>query len=397
MAIKNVCSKIAAILESNNNQILASQKNDIQVYTKFQVLFNLKSSNPLEARIIEIILGHAMAAEKLGPGAFDETIKQILNKFCRLSETLSETAYSPIPYPASLADVKELVYKKVKDVDESLMHMLDEALALAGFGGRIVIEKSNTNTSSVELSRGYSFDVTPGWSLSSKLLNAKSFVIDGYIESVSEVHHVLEACSEAKEPAVIFARGFSNDVLHTLRINYDRGTLKLIPIIVRFDLEGINMVNDITAVTGCDMVSCNKGDLISSIKYETAPVIQSIIVYPNKVVIQNEKTSQAVASQINFLRKKRNEATVVEDVGKLYDKRIRSLSPNHVIIRIPETKDFVRYSQTIDSALRTIKSAVDHGLIRQEGTLLPYSSKIAASVHSMRCHETLTGIGAVLL
>jgi hypothetical protein len=297
---------------------------------------------------------------------------------------------------AAVDDIEKIVINNLEKSDKKASSMLREALALAGFGGRILVEKTSNLTPSVELVRGYTFETQPAWSVSTRLDEARVFVIDGYIESVSEIHQLLLAASEAKETAVMFVRGLSEEVIHTLRINYDRGTLKLIPVLVKFDLDGINTVNDIAIVSGCNLISSNKGDLISSIKYEEAPRLKSVIVYPNKVVIHHDETSRNVSSHVATLRKKRSEPSVVDDVGNLYDKRIRSLSPNHVIIRLTNDKDYVRISQAIDVALRTIKAIVDHGVLNDRGILMPYSTKIASVIHASKCHETLTNLGSII-
>jgi hypothetical protein len=142
------------------------------------------------------------------------------------------------------------------------------------------------------------------------------------------------------------------------------------------------------------MLSSNKGDLISAIKFEDAPRIDSILIYPTKIVIQHNKTSNAVAAQVKMLRAKREKIDIIEDVGSLHDKRIRSLSPNHVIIRIPNNKDFVRISQTIDIALRTMRSLVDHG-VSEDG--IPMTIKLASTLHTEKCIKLISSLGAIII
>ena len=390
-ALLSVTSRLKSFLNEVKSDVLVAATDRVLLHTRYQFIFNLKFEKRLERQLFELILNHAMEAEKLGPGAFDKTIESLLNGLPRKKEQSQIVARQ-----TSLQDVEDIVIKQVSMVDEALASMLREALKLAGFGGRIIVEKTHSQTPSVELSRGYNFEVSPAWSLSTKLEAPRAFVIDGYIEQVSEIHHLLEATVEAKEPAVLFVRGLSEEVLHTLRVNFDRGTLKMVPIVVKFDLEGINSINDIAVATGCDLVSCNKGDLISAIKFENAPIVSSVVVYPGKVVVQHEKTSKAVASHISFLRKKRAQDTTVEDVGVLYDKRIRALSPSHVVIKLPDAKDYVKKSQTIDIALRTLRSMVDHGVIDKNGTVMPSSTLFAVDLFSSRCHETISDLGTII-
>jgi len=354
-----------------------------------QLINQLKLNDKCQKKIIDLTLTHAMLAEKISPGSFKETIKIIFSSFSN----------------SSIKDIDNKIESRAatrKDVDKFLSHHYDnvvssivnDAINLAGYGGKIIIEKSTSNVSSVELCRGYTFEVTSPLNITVRLEKPRLCVIDGYIESVSEIHHILEFASEKKDTLVIFARGFSNDVLHTLKINYDRGTLKVIPVIVNFDLEGINSVNDISVVSGANLVSSNKGDLISAINYDNIPFVDNVLVYPNKIVIQNSSTFQSVNSHINFLKNKRIES--VDDVQKLLDKRIRSLSPNHVVIRIPDGKDFVITSQLIDNCLRTIKSITDYGVYDVGSNIIPATTHVISTLYAKKCVDLIKSINTMI-
>ena len=362
----------------------------LMLHTRLQAIFDIRLVDPVQAQLFELILTHALAAERMGPGAFDECINRVIMAL-RGQNLLyhDDVIYARCP---NNADIEEILL----GLDVTVSNVLRSALQLAGFCGRIIIEKTHGPKASVELCRGYNFDVSPTWQLSLNLEHPRVFIIDGYIEQVSEVHHLLEAASNANEYVVIFARGMSDDVLHTLRVNYDRGTLKVIPIMVKFDLEGINTMNDISVVTGSPLVSSNKGDVINNIQFESGVRVDGMVTYPTKVVIRHNSTAVSVSSQVQMLRAKRNETSAIEDVEKLYDRRIRSLSPNHVIIRIPDNRDYVRTSQTIDYTLRTVKAMVDHGVMKMGDRTVPSLTYIATNIHAERCVQTLKSLGAIV-
>ena len=169
-----------------------------------------------------------------------------------------------------------------------------------------------------------------------------------------------------------------------------------IPVIVNFDIDGINTLNDIAIVSGGDIVTSNKGNLISSIAYDSVPIVSSVTVYPVKVMLQHSKTSRATIAHVNYLKNKRSENNIVEDIGKVYDKRIRSLTPNQVLIRLPDDKDFVKISQAIDLGLRTIKSVVDYGVIKKDGRKIPAVLDFAAQKYSSKCAHELSRLGALV-
>ena len=56
--------------------------------------------------------------------------------------------------------------------------------------------------------------------------------VDGTIESLGEVDHLLQEIAQLKTPALIMARGFSPDVITTLDVNWKSGKLKVVPFTV---------------------------------------------------------------------------------------------------------------------------------------------------------------------
>ena len=381
-SIDIVSKKINEILFKVDNNILSSSN---KIVTLLQ-LFHQISFDECQKRIFDTIINHAMMAEKLSPGSFRKTIELITNKNNRNYNSNFEGK------KATKVDI--ITFVKSSN-DKMLASLLIDALNLAGYGGKIIVEKSCTEKHSVELCRGYTFDICPAWPITIKLERPRTCVIDGYIENVSEIHHLLEIFAEKKESLLIFARGFSNDVINTLKVNYDRNTLKVIPVIVTFDLQGINTVNDISVVTGNDMVSSNKGDLINAIKYESCKYVDNVLIYVNKVTIQNSSTSHAVNIQVKNLRIKQFESNV-EDVINLYSKRIRSLSPNHVIIRIPDDRDFIKKSQLIDNTFRSIRSIIDHGFCVSNDKIEPATINVISNTYAKKCIDVFQSIHVIL-
>lgn len=386
-------------LDKINSRVLTTVDNRVVLGTRLQMLFGFHHKDQRDCALYQLLLHHGLKAECLGPGSFDTCIQMAL-------EIIRDfTMGKPIPDDSDVFNVlsmgsytptrQDLLWVLESFLDDQLAKaMLHEALILAGFAGRILVEKSSNDVASVELVRGYTFDQKPAFPVSIKFLNARVICIDGFIESVSELHHLLEEAAETKTELVLFVRGLADDVRHTLKVNYDRGTLKVIPVIVKFDLEGINSLNDISIATGADLISSNRGDLISSIRLTSSTLVDEVIIDFNRIVIFNRKTSNAVATHVQDLRRRRT--NVINDVGQLYDQRIKSLSPNHVIIRLPDDRDFVIRSQAIDYTLRAIKALVDYGTIVIDDKKWLTASYIATAIHSRRCARTLASIGAQL-
>lgn len=379
------------------SDFLIEKKNSAAIITQLQSIFNLKFSTKLEQSIHEIIVKHAYAAEKLGPGGFTACLEIISRKIASQNLGLQyhegtvnfKGIVERLADGPTMTDV-EAILDEYLGCDDSSKAMLFRALEFAGFGGRIIVEKTRSK-SSVELVRGYTFEQRPAWPISVRLERPRIVCIDGFIENVSELHHLLEEAAEAKVQIAMFVRGLSEDVTHTLKVNYDRGSLRVIPIIVRFDLEGLNSINDIAVATGSELISSNKGDLISSIRLSSLASVDEVVVYPTKISITNAASKRGVDSQISFLRNKRLKEEN-DEIAKLLDERIRSLSPNHVVIRLVDDMNYVAKAQAIDYALRAIRSLIDYGMLNSRLT----ATVIASEFHAEKCVETLQQLGAVV-
>jgi hypothetical protein len=401
-AVFSLKNKISPSLDLDSEILIEKEKSKTELITTVQNLYLFKSSNPLEQRIFELILSYAVDSEKKYPGSFSLVIKDIFKIFEKIVMGISirnnlENFQQPLlTTPASIFDLNELIVDRINEKNSMIASLFYEAIQLAGFGGRIFVEKTHSQTPSLELTCGYSFDLKPAWPCNIKLQNVKTFIIDGFIESVSEIHHLLEKQSSAKDVSLLFARGLSQDVISTLKVNFERGTLKCIPIIAPFDLEGINILNDIAVIAGSDVVSSNKGNLISSISYDGVPIISFVMIYPNKIILQHSTTARAVSVHSLNLKNKRLENSAIEDVYTLFDKRIRSLSPSSVIIRLPDDKNFIVNSQLIDFGLRSLKTFIDYGLFFDEKNKMP-ATCFFAGIFASKCVNQIIKVGAAIL
>jgi hypothetical protein len=397
-SLGRVCSRISGFQGASSFLVEAADKP--LVYTRMQALFGCRFSIGSDRLVHEVIMTHALKAEKLGPGGFGRCIELLLEKLVA-REGGYHTAHGTDkswgtgwaePRVAATGDLDLVMATYGKLASHRTLAMLHEAVSLAGFAGRIIVEKTSAVMPSVELVRGYTFELQQLLPIDVSFTHPRAFCIDGYVEDVAEIHHLLEAAAGAKEPCVLFVRGMSDDVKHTLQVNYDRGSLRMVPVEVRYDLDGMNTLVDLSIIMGCDLVSSLKGDLISSIKFHEAPYVEQIISYKGRVVVTNSVTHPRVAAHVAELRQRRADEQI-EDKGRLLDSRIKSLSPNHVVIRLPNDRDFVTSSQAIDHVLRAIKSMVDHGVLR-DGRLV--ATELAARVHADRCAATLFGLGCLV-
>lgn len=246
--------------------------------------------------------------------------------------------------------------------------IFDAAARVAGPSGKIYLEKAKGHNHLVERIVGNSFHVTPNSAVIESGRWHKDFVkcavIDGIVESVSEIDRLLMSCHETKSPTVIFARGFADDVISTLAVNRVRKTLDVIPVTVPYDLESINTLVDIAIVCGTDVCSSLKGDLISSVKFENLPTVQSVSCIPGSVTIRNDVTRASVDRHVAQLFSRLGTLDVI-DIGKLLNDRIMSLTSDYVRVTVAAASEQACQSslENLDTAFRLMTACRASGIV----------------------------------
>jgi hypothetical protein len=267
----------------------------------------------------------------------------------------------------------EDIEKQVKDIcnEDLLSRAILESIKMAGLEGKIYLENGKQPYFVIERRTGYNFKVKPfkfflGSQTCWERQNVRVLLVDGVIEQVSEIDQLLNEALRLGQPGIIVARGFSEEIIATLKINFDKGLLDILPIRINSDLESINILNDIASVCGTDIVSSLKGELLCFQRWENLALVQKVRCLAEQVSIEENKTRNNVISQVKNLLSKRLDNQNIEDVVSLIDERIKSLVSESVVVRLPDVTELE--NQTIrtkfDTSLRTVKAVLNNGLVR---------------------------------
>jgi chaperonin GroEL (HSP60 family) len=408
-AYTSVKNTIDSLFAMNGTGFLVEDNNGVLLHTRLQAIFNVKYDTLIKRALHELIVGHALSAEKCSAGGFDECLKMSLESAHKVfgvttyhdNENSSEvnlshcgTIHANRP---TTQDVAWLINQYVPQGNTFVSKIIENAVLLAGRGGRIVVEKSANLNASVELTSGHTFSFvkTIGGMQNISFENPRVTCIDGFIETIPEIHRLLEEASEVKEPLILLTRGFGDDVLQTLKVNYDNGRLQVIPIVVSSDIDDINILIDIAAVCECNVLNTQSGEMTNSVRFLDAPRVDKVTLFGNKMIFLNKKSVRRINAHVKFLQEKRK-AQEVEDVQKIFDKRIKNMTPNHVIIRIPDDHMYVKNVQMIDYTLRALNALVKYGTITNNNQKSLASTYLAAKKHSLACIKTLKSLGAMM-
>ena len=283
-----------------------------------------------------------------------------VDRISKLTQTISQ--------PASINHIKNSILVAV-GYDQILADVVWEAVSLTGLEGKVYIENGKQDNYLIEQKLGYTFKVNPyNFFLKNNDIweadKCKVILIDGVLEDVSEIDHILTKSYETKIPLLFLAQGFSEEVVATLKANQERGHFECIPLRVMPDLESINIISDMAKACNTTPVTSLKGDRLCFLNYDDIPIVDKIRCNRSQVTIQQRSSHNAVAAQIRYLVEKR-QSEPVEDIVNLIDKRLRSLVSNSVVVHLPNMPannlDDVRVK--LDNGLRAVKTILNHGVV----------------------------------
>lgn len=257
--------------------------------------------------------------------------------------------------------------------DEVLSEVVLETLKMSGIDGRIYIEDSKQPNYTIEKKTGYTFKAKPFMFFlnqstgSVEKSTVKVLLVDGLIDKVSEIDNILRGAFESQIPAIIVARDFSEEVIATLKVNFDKNTFQIIPVKVNADLESINILNDIAAVCNTDIISTLKGEMLCFQKWDDLATVESVRCRAEQLTIEENKSKAKVMGQLQHLLQKRQDEQV-DDVVNLIDERIKSLTGDVIHLRLPNATDVENQAirAKIDVALRGAKTILNYNLVNLE-------------------------------
>jgi hypothetical protein len=352
--------------------------------TAIQDLSDLRKSfsSPADQKLFDIVAEHLLKCEVASPKSSNLFLGLLLGHSYEIDD----------PAPLKKDFCKDLL----KNYFNNDIDVIYDALSLAGLTGKIVLKKGHGHNAVIELAKGFEFDIRPAISIkNSEILHAKLILIDGYIENVSEIHHVLEEAATDKQSLILCARGMHAEVLHTLKVNFDRKTVVCIPFIIPFDVDGANLLVDLAVVSNSDVISFLKGQLISSISLKDYVAIDSVIIENDKICIKNQKSHETVDRHVVSLQRKilsaENDASV-----EALTKRIKRLGNNQVNIVIPADIDHKKVSFFYDRCIRAFKAASQFGVVRVNGKIYPYPSVKAAEFYEIQFKKLISEIGCII-
>lgn len=285
---------------------------------------------PYSARAaIQLVLGHSRKFSGVRSVYTAEGLEEFLSDVTRKIAHVRGASF--FPNASEFWDVVS------SHASHRALGVLRDAISLGGFDSRYVIERSSSPNPdvTVETVLGYNFSLDSAVNIDSwEAENVSLLMVDGVIESVTEIHRVLTFAAEKKVPIVIVARSFADDVRQTIVTNNARRSFSVLPIVVPADARNINTIRDISIVCGSSVVSSITGEVLSGKTGESLISVNAVrFLRGNLTIVGGERTAAATDAHRCSLVESRQEAH--HEMLPHFDSRIKSLTPNHVLVRVP--------------------------------------------------------------
>jgi len=253
-------------------------------------------------------------------------------------------------------------------IDASTAELLGRIFDAVGTSGKIKIKSGSGISPVLEIISGHKFQIGihPDFCIDKiELRYARILLVDGKINSVSEIDNLLTELHEKEEPCVIVARGFEKDIISTLNMNFKRKTLEVIPVVVPDMVENVNIFSDICTTTGSGLVSADNGDRTSSKALHDLCVTLNFQCNINTIQFQSkEERVHAINKKISHIERKIEKSLFDEkmteaDVAVVYRNRIDSLSTNSATLWVPFQANQKNIKQYVSQRLKFALDLLD--------------------------------------
>tara|TARA_B100000700_G_C15050622_1_gene860102 strand:+ start:688 stop:1935 length:1248 start_codon:yes stop_codon:yes gene_type:complete len=182
-------------------------------------------------------------------------------------------------------------------------------------------------------------------------------IIDGIIETVGEVYHLLFRASQNKRPHVIFCFGMSHEVKQVIIENNTKGITEIFPVCLDYDENTINILNDIAFIHRGEIITSQKGQTISQEVRKDLKKGNKIIFSKHGFKVKPVASDTDLSMHRKYLKTRYKQSDNYKNKELILD-RIKRLSTKNLKIYIPEyilkSTDFVR---ELDYVMRFLKNS----------------------------------------
>lgn len=303
--------------------------------------------------------------------AFDYLEMEILKN---TKEVTIEDVYNIALVSSNSKEVAKIVYDTMK--------------AIGLNSGFIHIKESNKSETSVEFNDGLLIEsgcasiplmsVAPDGKKIS-LEDCLVVVTDRNLNVFEDIVPIMEYSARVEQkPLVLFAGGFSNDVLATIYVNYRRDVCKTVPIILP-TFDSTEVIKDICAITGASLISSSVGKSMEDIVNKHITSVGSIytcLTYKNETRLISHKLDSKdydtsnnvpIIIRINELKAQLEEAKENEDIIEIkkIERRLSAIQGGvaELSVAAPTQAELDYLKMKVEDCVASVKSCIEKGSV----------------------------------
>ena len=275
--------------------------------------------------------------------------------------------------------------------DETIGHIIAEAMKKVGKDGVITVEESKTMSTELETVEGMQFDrgylspyfVTDADRMETVLEDPYILIHEKKISNMKDLLPLLEQIARAGKPLLIIAEEVEGEALATLVVNKLRGTLNACAVKAPgFGDRRKAMLDDIATLTGGKSIMEETGIKLEGVQLKDLGRAKRVTVdKDNTTIVDGAGEDKDIKGRIKQLKAQIDETTSDYDREKLQE-RLAKLAGGVAVIKVGAATEteMKEKKARVEDALHATRAAVEEGIVPGGGVALLRAYKVLAAL-----------------
>jgi chaperonin GroEL len=265
--------------------------------------------------------------------------------------------------------------------DETIGHIIAEAMKKVGKDGVITVEESKTLETQLEVVEGMQFDrgylspyfVTDPERMEVGLENAYILINEKKISSMKDLLPLLEQIAKSGKPLLIIAEDVEGEALATLVVNKLRGTLQVAAVKAPgFGDRRKAMLQDIAILTGGKAITEDLGIKLENVQISDLGQVKKITIdKDNTTLVEGKGKHAEIEGRVKEIRSQIDKTTSDYDREKLQE-RLAKLVGGVAVIKVGAATEteMKEKKARVEDAMHATRAAVEEGIVPGGGVAL---------------------------
>ncbi len=265
--------------------------------------------------------------------------------------------------------------------DETIGHIIAEAMKKVGKDGVITVEEAKTMETQLEVVEGMQFDrgylspyfVTDAERMEAVLENAVILIHEKKISSMKDLLPLLEQVAKGGRPLVIIAENIDGEALATLVVNKLRGTLNVAAVKAPgFGDRRKAMLQDIAILTGGKAITEDLGLKLENITLADLGQAKKVTIdKDNTTIVEGNGKADDISGRVKEIRAQIDKTTSDYDREKLQE-RLAKLVGGVAVIKVGAATEteMKEKKARVEDAMHATRAAVEEGIVPGGGVAL---------------------------